>query len=481
MLASRGIRKALWTALKNDPTLMPIIGGMFQDAVPAKYDFRRRSDGTLPKPYIVFADLVEKPWRTFGTEGAELTATIHVYSRWPGADEALTVMQAVTNVLDEAEFTVEGYGVVRSTRDVTEVLRDDDADGAYRVGVVRFTLIVLSTADDPPPPPSVASVIVSPPLAAIEPGSAVELAASVADADGTPMERAVAWSSTDADVATVDAEGVVTGVTHGTAAILATADGVTGASVVSVVPADLLPPPPLTLLTSGVPLDGLVAAWDPSEDGPANAIVNVLGGPDLTPIGAANAYSFDREAGVVNLSAPDWNTGFQITGSDVVGHFTDLPYFTLYGVVRRLGGINGNQDVLGRATDLNWWQYALRTTASNFSAQASVRKSALTTISTSWASPHGQWIVLALTHGPVAGTKMKSSAIWAAQAVNVEAVPSLSQAFRLWAFRGCSGQGGPLLMYSAPHTDEQMATVIRSLRALAQDRGFEYGGLPEIK
>jgi uncharacterized protein YjdB/PKD repeat protein len=81
----------------------------------------------------------------------------------------------------------------------------------------------------------VASVDVTPAAALVGEGATEQLTATPRDADGNPLSRAVSWSSGDEAVATVSAEGLVTGVAAGTATITAQTEGVSGTAVINVV------------------------------------------------------------------------------------------------------------------------------------------------------------------------------------------------------------------------------------------------------
>ena len=88
----------------------------------------------------------------------------------------------------------------------------------------------------PPDPPRPATVSVSPATAEFSAlGASVQLTAEVRDQSGNVMAGvAVAWSSTAASVATVDAAGLVTAVANGTTTITAASGGVSGTATVSV-------------------------------------------------------------------------------------------------------------------------------------------------------------------------------------------------------------------------------------------------------
>ena len=86
-------------------------------------------------------------------------------------------------------------------------------------------------------PPKVASVVVTSPAAQLEVGSTVLMGLSVRDGKGTVLTgRTVTWNSSAPSVASVDGSGIVTGLSAGSASIMATAEGVSGAATVTVVP-----------------------------------------------------------------------------------------------------------------------------------------------------------------------------------------------------------------------------------------------------
>src|SRR5207247_2383629 len=83
---------------------------------------------------------------------------------------------------------------------------------------------------------AVASVEGTPPAATALVGATVQLAATPKDAAGNPLTgRAVAWQTSDATIATVDATGLVTGkAAGGPVTITATSEGKNGTSAVTI-------------------------------------------------------------------------------------------------------------------------------------------------------------------------------------------------------------------------------------------------------
>jgi uncharacterized protein YjdB len=81
----------------------------------------------------------------------------------------------------------------------------------------------------------VASVTVTPPTASVTVGQTATLSAQTLDAGGAVLTgRAVAWTSSAPNVATVSPAGVVTGVAAGTATITATSEGKSGTAAITV-------------------------------------------------------------------------------------------------------------------------------------------------------------------------------------------------------------------------------------------------------
>ncbi len=99
-----------------------------------------------------------------------------------------------------------------------------------------------STPPPPPPPPppaapQVASVQVDPSTLALRVGASEVLQAVVRDASGNPLAgRTVTWSTSAAEVASVDGGGRVTAVAPGSATVTATSEGRTATVPVTVAP-----------------------------------------------------------------------------------------------------------------------------------------------------------------------------------------------------------------------------------------------------
>jgi uncharacterized protein YjdB len=115
----------------------------------------------------------------------------------------------------------------------------------------------------------IASVSISPAAASVEPGKTVRLKAAVADSGGTPVAGAsIAWASSDAEVAVVASDGLVSGFSAGNAIITATAGGKTGSAEVTVIAAGDAEPPttPAGLNVRPFSASAVDLSWQPSTD-----------------------------------------------------------------------------------------------------------------------------------------------------------------------------------------------------------------------
>jgi uncharacterized protein YjdB len=101
-------------------------------------------------------------------------------------------------------------------------------------------------------PTPVASIRVAPATASIDVGSTAKVTARVLDAGGASLDRPVSWSSGAPTVASVAQDGTVTGLSVGTAVILASAEGRVGSATVTVA---AVPVATVTIAPSSATLD----------------------------------------------------------------------------------------------------------------------------------------------------------------------------------------------------------------------------------
>ena len=139
----------------------------------------------------------------------------------------------------------------------------------------------------------VASVVVTPPHVDAAPGGQAQLSATAYDAAQNPLSgRAITWSTSNAAVATVDANGMMTAVSTGSATITATSEGKNGTATISVSQAAVatvtVTPSPITMSVgqttqftatlkdaAGNVLNGRAVTWGSSN--PSAATVSTAG------------------------------------------------------------------------------------------------------------------------------------------------------------------------------------------------------------
>lgn len=149
------------------------------------------------------------------------------------------VEQLTATTLDANGGLLTGRAVTWETSDPTRVtvgptgLAAAVAAGTATVtatseGQTGFTIVTVI-------PRPVASVTVAPPSVSLPIGGTQQLTATTSDATGSALSgRLVTWTTSDATKATVSASGLVTGVAVGSASIIATSEGKSGSSTVTV-------------------------------------------------------------------------------------------------------------------------------------------------------------------------------------------------------------------------------------------------------
>ena len=178
--------------------------------------------------------------------------------------------------------------------------------------VVSFALGCSSGSDagggDPPTPEPVASVTVTSAQSSVVVGASVQMSASTLDASGNTLTgRTVAWSTSDAAVASVNTSGSVTGESIGEATITATSEGRNGSASITVLTdvasVVVIPDPAVVISTlsvqmtataqaaDGLPLTGKTFTWTTADASTATVDANGLvtgGTPGSTTVSATS-------------------------------------------------------------------------------------------------------------------------------------------------------------------------------------------------
>jgi uncharacterized protein YjdB len=164
-------------------------------------------------------------------------------------------------------------------------------------------------------PVPVAALLVSLSSSTVRIGQVITAQAAVRDSAGNLLSRTVGWSSSNAQVVTISASGVVTGVGEGTASVVATVDGRSASAVVTVTapPVASLSIMPTTATvavggtsmlqataydSAGNPMAGLLLRWSTGNA----TVVTVNGQGVLFGVGIGTTY-VSAESGGRTVSA----------------------------------------------------------------------------------------------------------------------------------------------------------------------------------
>jgi PKD repeat protein len=142
----------------------------------------------------------------------------------------------------------------------------------------------------------VGSVDVSPNAATVPVGGRAQLSASVRDPDGNVLSRPVTWSSSDPSVVAVNRNGLVGGMSEGTAVISASSEGKSDASTITVSGG-----PPASLIMVGA---GDIASCSSDGDEATADLLDVTPGIVFTV--GDNAYPMGTADEYTNCYDPTW-------------------------------------------------------------------------------------------------------------------------------------------------------------------------------
>jgi uncharacterized protein YjdB len=178
---------------------------------------------TPPPPPVPVATVTVTPTGVRLVPGAtqQFTATARA------ADGTVLTGRTVTwSTGSSAIISVNGQGLATGVSQGTSHVKAT-IDGVS--GQVTVTV-------DPPPQPPAATVRVIPGFSLLQRGKDLQLRAEVRAADGTLLQKAVTWSSSNSGIANVTSNGLVKSKRTGTVTITAAVDGKSGSAIVVILP-----------------------------------------------------------------------------------------------------------------------------------------------------------------------------------------------------------------------------------------------------
>ena len=269
--------------------------------------------GTAPGIYTITASL---------STGDVLTATVTVVSGpAPVSLRRLTLSPDTVRLQtgQSAQFQIAGLFSNDSTGPVTAQFFSQGgtvgSSGFFIAGPVGGTFPVIASSNGVADtawaivtagaPPAVALVVIAPQNPTVVTGGSVQLTANILDSSGNFLTgRAVTWTSSNQNVAVVNASGLVTAIAPGGATITAISEGVVGATQVTVsAPASTVASVVVTpgsasvqvggtttlsaavLGANGAPLAGKTVTWSSSN----GAVASVSGSGVVTGVAAGTA------------------------------------------------------------------------------------------------------------------------------------------------------------------------------------------------
>lgn len=122
------IQVALYSRLSTDETLRSLVTGVL-DEVPEQQ----------AHPYVVIGESWESTRNSHDGFGREVVTSVHVWSRFRGFSQALTITDRIITLVDHQELPIPGHTVISTRHEFTQTLRDPDPEIRHVVARFRIT------------------------------------------------------------------------------------------------------------------------------------------------------------------------------------------------------------------------------------------------------------------------------------------------------------------------------------------------------
>lgn len=123
------VQQAVLTTLTADSTLMALIRGVYDWVEDQAY------------PYIVIGEAVETPDNTHDSHGSNTVLTLHVWSKYRGYAQALTIAARVRALLEHRPLTVVGHRHVATYYVSQQTITDPEPPGDIRHVPISFRVL----------------------------------------------------------------------------------------------------------------------------------------------------------------------------------------------------------------------------------------------------------------------------------------------------------------------------------------------------
>lgn len=111
------LQEAIVGKIDGDEQLAALISGVY-DHTPE----------TARYPYVTVGLITEVPDNAHATPGVHSTVTLHIWSKYRGAKQALQILGHLDRLLDRKPLTVQGFRDVSIAHEWHETMRDPDPD-----------------------------------------------------------------------------------------------------------------------------------------------------------------------------------------------------------------------------------------------------------------------------------------------------------------------------------------------------------------
>ena len=124
------VRRTLHASLAGNAGVTALVpAARVFDHVPQSSDY----------PYLVVGEMTLRSFDTKDSNGAEIIATIHTWSRYRGMKECEQIMAAVIDALDQQSLAISGHDLVLCRLESSDTVLEPD--GLTRHGVQRFRIV----------------------------------------------------------------------------------------------------------------------------------------------------------------------------------------------------------------------------------------------------------------------------------------------------------------------------------------------------